>query len=126
MRARLFSEAEIGKVEEDSEVREAGAMSGELGPIDIRCDAPPYPVVKACERLGFRNPRDVRWCRVNRQTIEKPRGLIPWLSAGRAPCACGQPLPGLESYTFTFASGKQTRYYLGQCRRCQTIFWDEP
>jgi hypothetical protein len=31
----------------------------------------------------------------------------------------------MEGYTFTFASGKEAEYLLGQCRRCRTIFWEE-
>jgi hypothetical protein len=30
----------------------------------------------------------------------------------------------MESYTFTFASGSQSAYYLAQCERCRTIYWD--
>jgi hypothetical protein len=91
-------------------------MSGELGPIDIQCDAPPYPVVRACERLGLRTPQDVRWSRVNRFA----------LLGGQLTCSCDQPLPPLESYTFTFVTGKQATYYLAQCPHCNAIFWDNP
>ena len=91
-------------------------MSSELGPIDIQCDAPSYPVVRACERLGLRNPQDVRWCRVNRYA----------LPGGRSACTCGELLPLLESYTFTFVTGKQAAYFLAQCDHCHTIFWDAP
>jgi hypothetical protein len=87
-------------------------MSEELGPIDIVCDAPPYPVVRACQRLGFRDPQDVRWCRANH--FAAPRS-----------CACGQTLPPLESYTFTFVTGNQASYLLAQCRRCQSIYWEK-
>jgi hypothetical protein len=91
-------------------------MSSELGPIDIVCDAPPYPVVRACQRLGLRAPQDVRWCRVNRYAAGSARGS----------CTCGHAAPRLESYTFTFVSGSQASYYLAQCPRCRTIFWDKP
>ena len=40
-------------------------MPSRLGPIDIDCDAPNYPIVKACERLGMYCPEDVRWCRMS-------------------------------------------------------------
>jgi hypothetical protein len=90
-------------------------MADELGPIDIQCDAPPYPVVRACQRLGLRDPQDVRWCRVNRSTAARRRFA----------CTCGQPLPTLESYTFTFVTGNQAAYFLAQCGRCGAIFWDK-
>lgn len=99
-------------------------MAKDLGPIEILCDAPPYPVVKACAGLGFREPQDVRWARLDRRRLRRPAGLFPWLRPAAPRCACGQPLPALESYTFTFVSGSQARYHLGQCRRCRTIYWD--
>jgi hypothetical protein len=99
-------------------------MSAEFGPIDIVCDAPPYPVVRACAGLGFRSPQDVRWRRVDRRDLNRPASFFPWLR--RAPaCACGHAMPQLESYTFTFVSGTQSRYFLGQCARCRTIYWDK-
>jgi hypothetical protein len=100
-------------------------MSGNLGPIDIQCDAPPYPVVKACVSLGFHEPEDVRWCRIERRRLRRPSSLFPWLRAAIPMCVCGQPLPKLESYTFTFVSGSQLEYHLGQCSRCRTIYWDK-
>jgi hypothetical protein len=31
----------------------------------------------------------------------------------------------MERYVFTYASGAQSMYLLGQCNRCGTIFWEE-
>jgi len=102
-------------------------MSSELGPIDILCDAPPYSVVRACGRLGFVNPQDVRWCRVNRLAGQASTGFLAWISGtGKVTCTCGRQMPRLESYTFTFVTGRQAYYYLGQCERCRSIFWDAP
>jgi hypothetical protein len=100
-------------------------MSAEYGPIEIVCDAPPYPVVRACAGLGFHSPQDVRWCRLDRRRLKRATGLFPWLRAGKPPCSCGQPLPELESYTFTFVSGSKAEYFLAQCTRCRAIFWDQ-
>ncbi len=112
-------------------------MSSPHGSIDCDCDAPPYGIVQACETLGFQSPLDVRWLRMS-HFLERPRGphaaleLNFWarlFAGGRAPettCPCGQPLPPLEPYAFMFASGKQLDYLLGQCRRCHTMFWEEP
>jgi hypothetical protein len=98
--------------------------------------APAYSVVRACQELGFRSPLDVRWCRMSHFLArhgEQSRILAleawAWLfgrrrSSGKA-CACGQPLPTLERYIFTFESKTQTVYLLGQCRRCHTIFWEK-
>lgn len=99
-------------------------MPENLGPIDVLCDAPPYPVVKACGGLGFVQPQDVRWCRINRRQPRRPAGLF-WLRGSAPRCSCGQPMPALESYVFTFVSGSQARYHLGQCKRCRAIYWDK-
>ena len=100
-------------------------MSNNLGPIEIDCDAPPYAVVQACEGLGFSRPQDVRWRRLDRHLFGRPAGFFPWLRGTDPPCSCGQPVPSLEGYTFTFLSGRQAEYFLAQCRRCATVFWDK-
>jgi hypothetical protein len=106
-----------------------------LGPMDIECDAPPFSVVKACKGLGFQSPSDVRWCRMShvlrgQREVGGAVGFHPlrWLfGSGQPPkrtCSCGQSLPLLERYTFTFVSEKEAHFLLGQCCRCQTIYWD--
>jgi hypothetical protein len=96
-----------------------GNMSAHLGPIDLTCDAPAYPVVRACERLGFRTPLDVRWSR-----------MIVFLGFGHPAaasqhCCCGETLPPLERYLFEFRDGREASYWLGQCPRCHTIHWND-
>jgi hypothetical protein len=111
-------------------------MFSRLGPIDNTCDAPLYSVVKASEKLGFKSPLDVRWSWRDHALARQPetRGVLGfhpllWLFGGRQAhkptCACGQPLPELEDYTFTFASDRQAHYLLGQCPICRTMFWEE-
>ena len=29
-------------------------MSSQLGPLEVICDAPPYPIVQACNAIGVR------------------------------------------------------------------------
>ena len=110
-------------------------MSNPLGPIEIHCDAPSYPVVKAGHRIGLHNPEDVRWCRMSRFLEEHGRreagslqawkALLGMGAATKAVCTCGLDLPRLERYTFTFLTGRQASYLIAQCGRCRTIFWDE-
>jgi hypothetical protein len=40
-------------------------------------------------------------------------------------CSCGEALPVLQWYIFTFVTEQMVDYHLGQCRRCRTIFWEE-
>jgi len=111
-------------------------MSGPLGPLDIDCDAPSYPVVAACDQLGFRSPLDVRWCRLS-VFVDSHASWFHLFSGeswkrlfGGGPrheptCACGTPLPAMTQYTFTYLSMDQVEYLMGQCPRCRTIFWEK-
>jgi len=110
-------------------------MFSRSGQLEIWCDAPPYAVVRACKRCGFHSPLDVRWCRLSRflngQGHRKGIFVLRlwhWLFGRRRPrehtCTCGQPLPGLKKYGFSFLSKKVNDYLLCQCRCCRTIFWD--
>jgi hypothetical protein len=111
-------------------------MAGQLGPIEINCDAPPYPIVQACHDLGIQTPEDVRWCRLScflrgsygrRQilNLDAWKAFLGTAAPREAICSCGQKLPPLEKYTFTFLDGDQSHYQIGQCGRCRTVFWDE-
>ncbi len=111
-------------------------MSSQLGPIEVYCDAPPYPVVRACRRVGIRAPEDVRWCRLSHflSQVAGWKGLFhpfTWKKIlGHAEgedraCTCGDHLPVLEKVTFTFTTGREESYLIGQCGRCATVFWEE-
>jgi hypothetical protein len=111
-------------------------MSVDYGPIDIDCDALPYPLVQACETLNFRSPLDVRWCRMSQFGNGQGEGsglfssqswkrLFRKNQGREKACTCGDPLPTLEQYAFTFSSGAHVEYYLGQCGRCGTMFWEQ-
>jgi hypothetical protein len=113
---------------------EEPTMPSRLGPIEIVCDAPPYSIIQACSRIGIRNPEDVRWCRMSHFIAEAdsfdPIHLHPWRSflgvakGGRVNCSCGQALPSMEKCTFTFITGREVSYFIGQCQRCRTVFWE--
>jgi hypothetical protein len=83
-------------------------MSVNLGPINIACDSPSYDIVLACEQLKFYRPLDIRWCSY------KPI---------QTKCFCGQIMPILERFTFTFQTGTVEEYSIGQCKLCNTIYW---
>jgi hypothetical protein len=103
-------------------------MSNQLGPIEVTCDSPPFFIVQACLRIGLKSPADVRWNRLSHQADAQGgwRQLLGFPAASTATsCHCGQPLPGLEAYTFTLVTGKEVSYLLGQCGRCRTIYWDD-
>ncbi len=99
------------------------------------CDAPPYSIVRACRMIGFTCPEDVRWTRLSSFRKGRYRSLDifnvrSWcvlfgLTGSCAThCSCGLELPQLDRYTFTCVSGRQVDYYLGQCRRCHSVFWE--
>jgi hypothetical protein len=101
-------------------------MPEQLGPLEIDCDAPPYTIVQASAQVGIMAPEDVRWCQMshfrNRTSgWRKVFGLGP--KAVDA-CDCGQPLPELARFVFTFNTGETVGYALGQCPHCHRVFWD--
>ena len=111
-------------------------MLSHLGLLEVVCDAPPYPIVRACRKLGMIQPEDVRWCRKGRPSrrqagwirlLASPiwRRLLRRNETTEQPCNCGRPLPNLEGYSFTFQTGEQVEYEMGQCPRCQTIYWEK-
>lgn len=111
-------------------------MSSSLGPIEMCCDAPPYPVVRACRHIHFQTPEDVRWLRMSafrtwRDSRQHEAPSQFWKTLWKrdksvaGTCTCGEPLPELRLAVFTFETGVQVSYLLGQCSRCRTIFWDE-
>jgi len=103
--------------------------------LEIRCDAPPYSIVQACRLVGIHRPEDVRWCRLsqfrdNRAGQLELFNVHTWKALwGTQPptgatCSCGQELPKLERISFTYRGGKTVNYFVGQCSRCRTIFWE--
>jgi hypothetical protein len=111
-------------------------MSSSLGPIEIICDAPPYSIVRASRTLGFRGPEDVRWCRMSHYRAERDSlwellNPMTWKQAlgggvrTAHTCLCNGVLPPMERFLFTFGTGRQEAYLLGQCSRCHCIFWED-
>lgn len=113
-------------------------MCSSLGTLDVSCDAPPYEIVRACEKLPLHSPLDVRWChkRHCRPIHEHKSGfsaLCPWNwfrsqrnHVDKQVCACGALLPALDECTFTTPEYEVlAEYRIGQCRRCRTIYWEE-
>jgi|SRR5581483_8534187 len=109
-------------------------MGPRLGRMTITCDAPPYPVVRACRKAGFVAPADVRWCHAARFVRRSGwQALLPlrlwrrFWGAGRAAppaCSCGRELPPLVPVFFLARGGAAVHYRLGQCGRCRTMFWE--
>jgi len=104
--------------------------------LEIVCDAPPYTVVQACSRIGVESPEDVRWCEagnfLSEQHLSLPlRKHAKWnelrelLGPRHMACACGQPVPPLRGYVFTFGNGTTALYEVGQCGRCKRVYWSK-
>jgi hypothetical protein len=101
--------------------------------VDIWCDAPDYPMVHACRRLGFARPLDVPWYNLHRHSSPPRRGLFRSLirlffghcAAEMPRCRCGARMPPLDLCAFMYAAGHEDRYRLGQCQRCHAIYWKE-
>jgi hypothetical protein len=102
---------------------------------DMDCDAPPYPIIRACRKLGFETPEDVRWCRRGSAVTPEPTGwkrfaprlwnlLFGRFNAEPRGCPCVRRPPALNRCTFTMSSGREVGYLIGQCSRCRTIIWE--
>jgi hypothetical protein len=108
-------------------------MIEQLGPIDIVCDAPPYHVVRACHLIGLDSPEDVCWRRLDqheapagwRRLVNSCQRLLGVGKAGASRCGCGEFLPELDCFSFTFVMNRTLTYRLGQCPRCRTVFWED-
>jgi hypothetical protein len=111
-------------------------MSQRLHAIEIDCDALPYALVKACRWAGFQDPEDVRWCRLCHFQKRQPtwrdffhfrtlKALFVRDKTRDLECNCGQELPTLGMYIFTLSTGDVENYYLGQCSRCRTMYWEK-
>jgi hypothetical protein len=136
--ARQPRSAAVEVSEDPAPQREDHAVfsSVHIRPLKIVCDAPPYEVVKASERVGMRSPEDVRWRR---------QGIPIGAAAGRSTvvgrlwrllfafglpeveetCGCGSILPERRSVRLRTLAGSEIRYTLTQCGRCRTIVWDK-
>jgi hypothetical protein len=110
-------------------------MNRQLGSIDIDCDAPPYVIVQACERLGFQTPLDVRWCRMSRfpeAPEERPslfslrawKQLLGLVVPRSVACRCGRRVSRLRKFRFVLAPRTKLTYLFGQCAGCATVHWD--
>ena len=99
-----------------------------LGPMEVICDAPPYPIVQACNAIGIEGSEDVRWIKMSHYLAEfEAAEIAKSLAACRRKdlCHCREKLPKLAKYRFTYSSGDEVTYSVGQCRKCRTVFWEE-
>jgi hypothetical protein len=103
--------------------------------LEAEPDSPPYAVVQATRLVGLRSPEDVRWCQLSRLPA-RPRRLRDVLRsalralaglgrAERVVCPCGRELAPLRTFTFTFNTGREASYRLGQCDGCRSVLWDD-
>lgn len=110
-------------------------MMQRLGPLDVECDAPPYAIVRACRRIGVYDPEDVRWCRLSRRA--RPRAswwevfyhhpfkfLMGLGQIHNGECLCRQIIPRLGEHTFTYCTGEEETYLIGQCPCCRAVYWE--
>lgn len=112
-------------------------MYNQLGPLEVICDAPPYPIVQACNAIGVEMPEDVRWARMSHylEQLEEPsernvdrsvwKKILQPVQGKEHVCCCREKLPKLSKYRFTYSSGDEVTYSVGQCLKCRTVYWEE-
>jgi hypothetical protein len=60
-------------------------------------------------------------------TSDFPSMAVLGLVGLRKPtCPCGEELPALRRFEFRSLGETVATLLLGQCRRCGTMFWEEP
>src|SRR5262249_52153216 len=106
-------------------------MPEQLGPIEIICDTPPYPIIQASAARGIEWPEDVGWRRLSHHigtppswwSLLKSRSWRTLLgSRQQGECVCGHPLPSLTRETLAVPVGQDVSYLLGQCERFLPLF----
>jgi hypothetical protein len=107
-------------------------MSPNLGPMEVICDAPPYPIVQACNAIGVEAPEDVRWIKMSHYLAateaeeKKKLASKPLLSKTQERlCPCKEKVPKLAKYRFTYSSGDEVTYSVGQCPKCRMVYWED-
>ena len=90
-----------------------------LGPLEIECDAPPYPIVQACNAIGVVKPEDVRWVSISAFAKSKKDAS----KKEKELCYCLEKLPVPAKFNFTYAHGAVHSYSVGQCQKCKTVYW---
>lgn len=120
-----------------------------LGTLEVHCDAPPYPIVLACNAIGIEKPEDVRWIKIDHNVDGEGHPLHNCIVCELRKAAKGKAvdkqraakgffsslltlggmvvgnLPKLAKYRFTYSSGDEVTYSVGQCKGCRTVFWNE-
>jgi hypothetical protein len=110
-------------------------MLGNLETFQLECDAPSYCIVRISQILGFESPLDVRWCRLRHFLGSQSERQSLWsrlwnffigrTEPKRKTCTCGRLLPDMKRLALAHLFPQEGNYFLGQCPRCRTIFWEK-
>ena len=92
-----------------------------LGPLEIECDSPPYPIVQACNAIGVIRPEDSLWVSISAFTKFKKDAT----NKEKSLCFCLKKLPKPAKFRFTYNTGTEHSYSVGQCQKCKTVFWSQ-
>lgn len=76
---------------------------------------PCYELIQSLKKFGFIKPEDVRWQQINLESEGKK--FLKYC------CTCGNLKREVILKNFSFAFKQPMSYFIGQCPRCDTIYW---
>lgn len=76
---------------------------------------PCYELVSSLKKFGFEKPEDRKWQEINIEPSGK--NFLKYI------CTCGKIKREIVLKNFNFDFHNKLSYYIGQCPRCDTIYW---
>ncbi len=76
---------------------------------------PCYELIQSLKKFGFLYPEDRKWQQINFETSGK--------NFLKHTCGCGNIKREVILKNFNFSFRKKVSYFIGQCPRCDTIYW---
>lgn len=83
----------------------------------MKTTEPCYDLIASLKKFGFEYPEDRKWQEVNLETFQK--------NFLKYSCGCSNIPREIVLKHFTFREGKNMAYFIGQCPRCDTIYWTQ-
>lgn len=81
----------------------------------MKTQEPCYDLIRSLKKFGFIDPEDKGWQQINLETSEKK--FLKHL------CTCANISKEVILKNFSFSQKRNISYFIGQCPRCERIYW---